>query len=365
MRSRAKWILKHAIIVLLKYLGVLWLARKATTQKGFLIIGWHGVSLADEHERFRTLFISAEQLERRVQFLNRALKIVTLDECLIQKEANSIAPGQVVLTFDDGYYNFLKKAVPVLDRYQAPAINYVVSARMLDERSKPNLLLRDCIYRASLAKLRSFCVTKNISLSPNKATAKKAAEKKLLAMLDQLPADEKDCFADEVGMALGINVSEIRRERFWTSMTTEEVGQLARSNPRISLQLHSHEHINSIELGNGLGEDLRKCRNAIESASGVDASDFCYPSGLWAKSTWPALTENAIRSAVTTRRGPNLIGTHNFSLRRVMDGGANSQLEFELEVSGLKWLVHSWLNPKSRTNPSEKTARYRESGIRY
>ena len=68
---------------------------------------------------------------------------------------------------------------------------------------------------------------------------------------------------------------------------------------------------------------------------------------------------------MTTRRGPNFVETHNYSLRRVMDGGANSQLEFEFEVSGIKWLLNSWLNPKSRVNPSEKTVRYRDSAIRY
>ncbi|QEF99617.1 Poly-beta-1,6-N-acetyl-D-glucosamine N-deacetylase precursor [Stieleria maiorica] len=353
------------MLFVLKYSGVLRCSRRWTTRKGFLIIGWHGVSLEDEHKYFHTLFISPEQFEQRIKFLKNTFQIASLEECLAQKEAGTIKPGQVVLTFDDGYYNFLQRAVPILDRYDAPAVNYVVSARMLDARSKPNLVLRDCIYRTNCTELVADGIGCERALPLRSSSDRRRAEKQVLKCLDQTPAADKDAFVNRVGEALGIDVGEIRRRRFWTSMTEDEVAELANRNGKFSLQLHSHEHINAVALGDKLSEDLRLCRSAIEKATGRPARDFCFPTGLWSHSTWDALQENGIRSAVTTRRGPNFVETHNYNLRRVMDGGANTQLEFEFEVSGIKWLLHSWLHPKAKYNPSEKLARYRDDKVRY
>ena len=368
-------VLKHLGVFALKYTGVLRVARRISTSRGFLIIGWHGVSLEDEHDYFHTLFISPTQLERRLKFLSKVMSIVSLEEALRQKESGSIAPSQVVLTFDDGYYNYKQAALPVLRRYNAPSVNYVVSARMLDGRSKPNLVLRDCIYRTvkqqldveKLAGISSVVLGEEEAkpLSLDGAKNRKKVEKLLLSRLEEIPESEQDAFVDRIGHALQMDVDKLRKRRFWTSLSPSEVHELVHSSDQVSIQLHSHRHHNSVELGDRLSEDLRQCRAAIEEASGKTAADFCYPTGFWTKATWHALTENEVRSAVTTRRGPNFVETHNYSLRRVMDGGANSQLEFEFEVSGIKWLINSWLNPESRVNPSEKTARYRDSAIRY
>ena len=360
MKSKAKWAIKHFIIFVLKYLGILRWSRNRTTRNGFIIIGWHGVSLEDEHQRFRTLFISPEQFEHRIRFLHQKLSIASLDQCLSQKKSGVILSGQVVLTFDDGYYNFLQKAVPILDKYNAPAVNYIVSARMLDERSKPNLVLRDCIQRTDHSKLAASEFNGSEALPLTNSTEKRNAEKRLLKALENLSSQEKDRFVDQVGLALGIDTATICKRRFWNSMTVEEVRELANSDHQISLQLHSHEHVNAIELGDMFSDDLSLCRAAIESATGLEASDFCYPSGIWSRETWPALEENNVRSAVTTKRGPNFVETPNLSLRRIMDGGANSQLEFELEVSGLKWLVHSWFHPEAKTSPGEKHRKYKD-----
>jgi len=366
-------VVKHLGVFALKYTGVLRVARRISTSRGFLIIGWHGVSLEDEHDYFHTLFISPTQLERRLKFLSKVMSIVSLEEALRQKESGSIAPSQVVLTFDDGYYNYKQAALPVLRQYNAASVNYVVSARMLDGRSKPNLVIRDCVYRTlkqqldveELVAVQSRGEEKVSPLSLDGAKNRKKVEKFLLGRLEEIPESEQDCFVGRVGRVLDMDVDELHKRRFWTSMSPSEVHELVHSSDKVSIQLHSHQHKNSVELGGRLSEDLRQCRAAIEKASGKTASDFCYPTGFWAKSTWPSLAENKIRSAVTTRRGPNFVETHNYSLRRVMDGGANSQLEFEFEVSGIKWLLNSWLNPKSRVNPSEKTVRYRDSAIRY
>ena len=63
---------KKALIGVSRVTGLTALSR-ILTRRGFNIIGFHGVSLLDEHRRFPTLFISAESFERRPAFSRLAL----------------------------------------------------------------------------------------------------------------------------------------------------------------------------------------------------------------------------------------------------------------------------------------------------
>ncbi|MGB0598524.1 MAG: polysaccharide deacetylase family protein [Rubripirellula sp.] len=364
MRSALKAVFKHALIIFLKCLGLLRLARWFTTRNSFVIIGWHGVSIDAEHERFKTLFISTETLERRLKFLKKVFNIVSLEAALSQQKSKSIRPAQAVLTFDDGYYNFLSKAVPLLSRYQAPAVCYIVTEPMVNEESKPNLLLRDCITRTKLTEVELQEPGLNAIVPLRSQSDKARAEVQLLNALAAISKDQRNAFVDRLGDAMGIDVASLRASRYWNTMTAGEVRELVESSDLFSIQLHTHVHINVIALGDQLDSDLRLCRAEVEKATGRDATDFCYPTGFWSKNTWPVLADNGIRSAVTTRRGPNYVETHPFCLRRVMDGEATSQLEFELEVSGLKWLLRSWFHCEKRWNPSEKHSRYRDRQTR-
>ena len=74
-------IVKRAILHGARLSGAVALGR-VLTRRGFNIIGFHGVSLEDEHERFPTLFISPESFERRVRFLVKHYRVVSLQEAL-------------------------------------------------------------------------------------------------------------------------------------------------------------------------------------------------------------------------------------------------------------------------------------------
>ena len=137
-------VLKRAILQASRLTGLTALGR-TLTRHGFNIIGFHGVSLADEHARFPTLFISPESFERRLQFLSRHYEIVPLQDAVAQHREGRIRPHQVVLTFDDGFYNFLGRAVPILERYHAPATVYVVTSEVESGAPAFNLLAKDLV----------------------------------------------------------------------------------------------------------------------------------------------------------------------------------------------------------------------------
>ena len=49
------------------------------TRRGFVVIGWHGVSMDDEHERIPAYFVSPTTLRRRLEHLQKLGRLEALD----------------------------------------------------------------------------------------------------------------------------------------------------------------------------------------------------------------------------------------------------------------------------------------------
>ncbi|MBC20518.1 MAG: hypothetical protein CMJ74_09705, partial [Planctomycetaceae bacterium] len=59
---------KLVMLWAMRSLGLFAIAR-LLTRRCFTIVGWHGVSFADEHERLPEYFVSVETLQKRLRFL--------------------------------------------------------------------------------------------------------------------------------------------------------------------------------------------------------------------------------------------------------------------------------------------------------
>ncbi|MBV9266146.1 MAG: polysaccharide deacetylase family protein, partial [Acidobacteriaceae bacterium] len=93
-----------------------------------LILCYHGVSLRDEHEWAGHLFVSPQRFQRRLAAL-RELKasVLPLAEGLKRLKSGSLPPRAVVITFDDGFVDFVGQAVPLLREFQLPSTLYLTT----------------------------------------------------------------------------------------------------------------------------------------------------------------------------------------------------------------------------------------------
>jgi peptidoglycan/xylan/chitin deacetylase (PgdA/CDA1 family) len=355
---------KTIVLWICRAAGLFRLARYLTTRRAFLIIGWHGVSIADEHQRFPNLFISPETLRRRLAFLERNFRIVSLDTAVEQHARGTIEPRLVALTFDDGFANFHSAAVPILREFHAPATVYVVSAPV--EQGVPiyPLLIEDLVLTAPGHRVRVDVG------EPREHTLHTQADRR--ALIDQARAHcatleqsngQATAFVRNLAGALSVDLDPILAERRWHSLTPEELHTLA--DDGFSIQVHTHNHRNVVNHLADAQHEVDTCRTFIEHVTHRPARDFCYPSGFWNRAAWPVLERGGLRSAVTTHDGPNFAETPPLALRRHIDGEYSTQLEFEYAVSGLGWLLHTLRHPARRYVPSEKSAPYHRTGITY
>lgn len=102
------------------------LARRASRHR--IILNYHGVTnkfdLGINHRH-----MDVGQFERDILYFKKHFKIVSLSEIY-----NSYLKGEtpkenlLALTFDDGYINNLEIALPILEKYNAPATFYIITA---------------------------------------------------------------------------------------------------------------------------------------------------------------------------------------------------------------------------------------------
>jgi len=85
----------------------------------------------------RGQYCHVTRFESQMQMLSRAgYAVISLDEAAASLRGETVLPPRpVVLTFDDGYVDFLEYAAPILDRHGYPAVVYAV-AGMLGETSQ-------------------------------------------------------------------------------------------------------------------------------------------------------------------------------------------------------------------------------------
>lgn len=120
------------------------------------ILMYHAVERVEEDPN--RLCVSSETFDAQMSHLKRrGLRGVTVAE-LLQARKLGIAKGLVGLTFDDGYQNFLEKAVPLLESHGFSATVFVVGDRLggendwvhsFDPRPPMKLMTADEIREAS------------------------------------------------------------------------------------------------------------------------------------------------------------------------------------------------------------------------
>src|ERR1043165_2587369 len=121
--------LKQTTLRSLKTAGVLRLVENSRWRgERLLILAYHGISIADEHEFNGSLFLSPVILRSRLQQLREArCAVLPLDDAVTRLYANDLPDRAVVLTFDDGLADFYLRAYPLIREFDLPATSYLTT----------------------------------------------------------------------------------------------------------------------------------------------------------------------------------------------------------------------------------------------
>jgi hypothetical protein len=85
--------------------------------------------------------------------------------------------------------------------------------------------------------------------------------------------------------------------------------------------------------------EIAENRRFLQRAVSYPLEHFCYPSGVYGLHQAEWLAELGVKSATTIEPGLNYRNTSHFALRRLVDGGPVSDIEFAAEMTGFMEVV--------------------------
>ncbi len=310
-----------------------------------LILCYHSLAIDEENLWRPALFLTPSRLRERFEILKRGgYHVLRLSDALHRLRSNDLPPRAVVLTFDDGTYDFHKLAYPLLKEYGFPATVYQTTHYCSHSMPIYSLICSYMLWKkrdSVLSAAPSIGIASDVRLdSPeNRQTA--LVQILAFAEREQLSSDEKNEIAAELARRLGVDYDDLLRRRILQLMTREEIAEL--STAGIRFELHTHRHRTPRDRDLFLRE-IRENRDALEAISKIRPTHFCYPSGDHDPMFLPWLAEEGIVSATTSDPGLVSVHTKPLLLPRFIDTTAQTTLEFESWLTGVGALLSTGAN---------------------
>jgi peptidoglycan/xylan/chitin deacetylase (PgdA/CDA1 family) len=304
-----------------------------------LILCYHGISRYDEHVWRPSLYMHPEVLRKRLEILKQGrYNVLRLGEALQRLQTEDLPPRSVVITFDDGGYDFYDAAFPVIQSFGFPVTVY--QNTYYGDYQKPifNVV---CSYLLWKGRDRILRNPKELGLSEpldlRTETSRAQIVRKLVLDADasNLTGVQKNDLAAKVARSLDISYDEIVSSRIFQLMNSSERAELAAAG--VDFQLHTHRHRTPLEEGL-FRKEVQDNRRSLQQL-GETAIHFCYPSGIYRPefSTW--LQKENVVSATTCDSGLASKRSNPFLLPRLVDTSARSAIEFEAWLTGLGALM--------------------------
>jgi peptidoglycan/xylan/chitin deacetylase (PgdA/CDA1 family) len=323
-------------LYLMKYSGFFRLARHIT-RRGLRIICYHGLAVADEYEYRSTLFIRDVFFRRRIEHLKReGYPILPLRDALEALTAGKLPPCATVITMDDGWRGVHTVGLPIIRELEIPVTVYVTTYYV--ENRMP-------VYTVTVSYL-FWCTTAQLVDLPrgigtfNLAFQAEEAEEAAQNFGAALPPGERLEFLRELAAVLGSSFDEIESQQLFHVMDEHELRGLAAAG--VDIQLHSHRHQWPLYDKEMVEAEIAENRRILQRIVSYPLEHFCYPSGVHGLHQAEWLAELGVKSATTIEPGLNYPETSRFALRRLVDGGTVSDIEFAAEMTGFMEIVR-WL----------------------
>jgi peptidoglycan/xylan/chitin deacetylase (PgdA/CDA1 family) len=328
---------KQATLTSMKTVGVFGIADRSRWRRSrLLILAYHGISLADEHEWDSSLFMSPGDFAARLKLIRRAgCAVLPLGEAVERLYANDLPDKSVVLTFDDGTYDFRERAHPLVAEFGFPVTLYLTTFYSEFARPVFNVVVSYLLWKGRASRLDLSALVgrdATLDLSTTQARNEAAREIREFAEREKMSAEERDALAASLAQQLKIDYDALVASRLLQILAPGEVKELARAG--VDVQLHTHRHRAPLERGLFLRE-IEENRSRIRALTGACAQHFCYPSGVYDARHLPWLEEAGVRSATTCDVGLASRESNRLLLPRLIDSSTLSTVEFEGWLTGL------------------------------
>ncbi|MCO6162132.1 polysaccharide deacetylase family protein [Flavobacterium sp. NRK F7] len=260
------WLTLHTVFIKLKLQKHLFKNRY-----GERILVFHGIN-QNEKNIFNSKFISVSYFEKIIQYLTTHFNVISLDDFYNKKfKKNTL---NIAITFDDGYANNYKYAIPILEKYEIPAHFFITTIHQNNDYLWADFI--DLVsYFTSKTKIIfdgiTYTKSKNDFLSNGmtlKTVLKSHSFDKIKEIYTVFEEDWKD-------------IQQKDLNDYWQLMSLEQI-QSIHKNALFSFGSHSHTHANlcTIPLDEAKKEIVIS-KFILEEICKTNIKTFAFPFGYY------------------------------------------------------------------------------------
>jgi peptidoglycan/xylan/chitin deacetylase (PgdA/CDA1 family) len=274
-----------------------------------LILTYHRV--LDGYDPLQPDELTADSFRSQMRVLARAFSPLSLAEALRRLDAGTLPRRAVTVTFDDGYLDNVRIALPILKETGVPATIFVTSG-YLHGLSPFNERVIEAVRFADGPRLDLTELGLGDHDIETLDTRRRSAQQVLAALRARHPA-ERGPLADEIARRCGIGSLEN------LMMTPRDVVHAAQAGIEIGAHTVTHPtlaRLTDIEVE----REIYSCKHELETLLGRSIAFFAYPFGRPTSDfngRDAAIVERAgFRAAVSTSPGVATSASHRFALPR-------------------------------------------------
>jgi peptidoglycan/xylan/chitin deacetylase (PgdA/CDA1 family) len=329
---------KHIAFSVLKTFFVDDLFRYVNRQK-VLILAYHGVTTRTFPIQPWTL-IPLESFESQIAYLSKRYSIISLEEAAnVIIHGGSLPENPAVITFDDGYRNNYTLALPVLQRYNAPATIFLTAGYI---GTKNILPLDDAYLAVAYARERRPQSFPEIGLGPlafETPVDRLESCRETVRVLKRYPTEIQRKYVAFLKGQLDSDHTVSEAEEEFRLLSRDDTAALLRSGLiQVGAHTMSHEICTNVPLETAKRE-MTDSKTLIEEMTGAPVHLFAYPNGTeldYNEEHMSALSEIGYLCSVTTTSRFNEIGTDPYRLGRICIGPdiKPGSPQFAMQISG-------------------------------
>lgn len=268
MNRRLRAFVKHAALSALGSAPVVGCKiRRIAAYERLTILNLHRVA---EHDASSYSPVDPRLFDELLRFVKRHFETVTFAEVA---EARRGGRPKLILSFDDGYKDFIEVAAPLLDSHGVRANLNIIPACVESGQPPLNVIVQDFIGRAPAEAIERLVVPGFAISTPLRSRV--ALGNTLSAFLKQKPIAEQEA----IGAILIEQLSRTSDFAPTPMMTLDEVSQVAAFH---EIGAHSFAHANmAAETDDYLRVDLKRCRAWLWGKLGVPLNIYAFPNGSY------------------------------------------------------------------------------------
>ena len=239
------------------------------SKKNYLtILSLHRIS--DEEDLF-FYPISPRQFEKLIEYVLKHYSVTSFSE--LSEPKTAFAKPPLILSFDDGYYDFYEYALPILSKYDLPSNHNIVIECASDNKpiwtQRLNNIFNHC--RINNITLRFETDQLNVGIDNfDKNWIKYNLE--VFRHLLQMPKPSRIRLLDEKEKELSLCSKN-------KMMNWEEIAECSRHKVEIGSHTHTHDALSTITEQEILEFEITKSKAEIERRINLPVNVFALPNG--------------------------------------------------------------------------------------